>query len=1021
MIHPGLIQARLTLLHRVSEPEALAALLPHARRSPEEKAVSQTASEELITRLRSEDEAGLVEQFMQEYRLGSDEGIALLSLAEAYLRIPDTETANALIRDKTVSADWSAHQGEASSLMVNAATFGLALAKALNAPDASPFKRILARGGEPLLRAGIAAAMQLMGGQFVLGRTIGEALDRAHDDRLLCSFDMLGEAAWTADDADRYCRAYAEAIAVAGKDRPNALLAKRHSVSVKLSALHPRYEEAQAAHVVPVLAERLEALARSAAEYGIGLTVDAEEADRLELSLDIIGQVATAPALAGWDGLGLAIQAYQKRAPAVIEWADALGVATGRKLGVRLVKGAYWDTEIKRAQEQGVVDYPVYTRKEATDVSFLACARKMLEARHIAPAFATHNAVTLTTLLQWTGARADVEFQRLHGMGEQLYALALGNRPQRVRVYAPVGGYRDLLAYLVRRLVENGANSSFVHQFGERNVSVADIVADPVDLVEASGGKPHPLIPLPAALFEPERRNSKGLDLSDRSTVHALADAMRAAWAQPVHATPLVDGKAGGGSGRPLRDPADPSRTVGKVSEASRADAVQAVDIASLAADEWASRTVNSRAACLEKMADLLERDQAHLMALAVREAGKTVADALAEVREAVDFCRYYAVEARRQFATWPLPGPTGERNELTLAGRGVFACISPWNFPLSIFTGQVAAALVTGNAVVAKPAPQTPLIAFTAMQLFHESGVPRDVLHFLPGGPVIGRALVSNPKVAGVAFTGSTATARSIAHTLLEDDHRPLVPLIAETGGINAMIVDSTALPEQVVADVITSAFRSAGQRCSALRLLCLQEDIAETVLKMLTGAMDQLRIGDPADLATDIGPLIDADAKERILSYLEDNKSRIIHQLSTDGTPGGHFVGPALLGIDRPEDLSSEVFGPVLHVTTWKAGTLAELVERINAGGYGLTMGLHSRLEEAADIMRAHARVGNLYINRSMIGAVVGAQPFGGEGLSGTGPKAGGPHYLTRFAVERSVSVNTTSTGGNATLLSL
>ncbi len=743
------------------------------------------------------------------------------------------------------------------------------------------------------------------------------------------------------------------------------------------------------------------------------------------MSLDIIEAVARAPSLVGWDGLGMAVQAYQRRAPAVIAWADALGRETGRRLTVRLVKGAYWDSEIKRGQERGLPDYPVFTRKAATDVSYLACARAMLDAPGIYPAFATHNALTVATILNWAGPRKDFEFQRLHGMGGGLYERLMRDEGVAARVYAPVGGYRDLLAYLVRRLLENGANTSFVHQIADESISDEELLADPVSIVEAAGLQPHSRIANPMDLYAPERRNSAGLDLTDRAVLDGLVAEMGITWAEQHFAPPFVGGCAlapAPADWQDVTDPADHSRVVGRTAAADPEDIDRAISLAVAAQPAWAATPVAERAACLDRMADLMERDHVRLMALCVREAGKTIPDALGEVREAVDFCRYYAARARETFLPITLPGPTGEKNELTLTGRGVFACVSPWNFPLAIFLGQVTAALVAGNAVVAKPAPQTPLIAHVAVDLLDRAGIPSGVIALVPGGPDVGQALTADPRVMGVCFTGSTATARRIARTLLEDERRPLVPLIAETGGLNAMIVDSTALPEQVVADVIVSAFQSAGQRCSALRLLCVQEDVADKVLEMLKGAMDLLTLGDPARPDTDIGPVIDAPARDGLLAWIAANRAKVIHQLSLPaGLEAGTFVPPTVIRLDRVEDLTREVFGPVLHVVTWKAGGLDDLLARINASGYGLTMGLHSRIGETADRVRAGAKVGNLYVNRSMIGAVVGVQPFGGEGLSGTGPKAGGPHYLARFAVERTVSTDTTSAGGNATLLSL
>ncbi len=1030
----GLVAARAAIapLYRAPEPERLAALIPDARLDGAGRARVEARAKLLLADLRKAGTEGWVEQFLQEYSLTTDEGVALLSLAEAYLRVPDPLTAADLVRDKLGRADWSAHRGASDSVLVNSATLGLILARGLMDDEAGSLKKLVGRLGEPAILKAVATAMQMMGEAFVLGRTIEEALKRA-DRRgsalFRHSFDMLGEAAKTAADADRYLKAYIDAIEVIGASEGGSPPGKkggdmhaRDSISVKLSAIHPRYETARDARAVPELIERTLRLARLAKLHGIGLTIDAEEAERLEMSLDIIAAVAADPDLVGWDGLGMAVQAYQRRAPAVIAWVNELGLATGRRITVRLVKGAYWDSEIKRGQERGLAAYPVFTRKAATDVSFLACARAMLASPGIYPAFATHNALTVATILDWAGERRDFEFQRLHGMGAGLYERLIAEQGVAARVYAPVGGYRDLLAYLVRRLLENGANTSFVHQIADETVSDDELLADPVALVEAAGLQPHSRIPSPMALYAPERVNSAGLDLTDRAVIDALTAGMARVWSKAHKAAPLIGGKAATGTGRPVTDPADTRRVVGHVVEASVADVDRAIALAHAAQGAWAATPVVQRAAVLDRMAEPMERDHVRLMALCVREAGKSIPDALAEVREAVDFCRYYAARARETFVPVALPGPTGERNELHMAGRGVIAAISPWNFPLAIFLGQVTAALVAGNAVVAKPAPQTPLIADAAARLLLEAGLPAGVLAMVPGGPEVGQALTADVRVMGAVFTGSTGTARKIARTLLEDEARPLVPLIAETGGLNAMIVDSTALPEQVVGDVVISAFQSAGQRCSALRLLCLQEDIADKVLEMLKGAMAELTLGDPGDIATDIGPVIDAAARDGLNAHIEAHRAQVLCQIPLPAAcADGTFVAPTIIRLDRVEDLTREVFGPVLHVTTWKAGELGPLVDRINASGYGLTMGLHSRIGEAADIVRGKARVGNLYVNRSMIGAVVGVQPFGGEGLSGTGPKAGGPHYLARFAVERTVSVDTTSAGGNATLLSL
>ena len=1029
-VAPNLARARAAIapLYRLAETPALEALAARARLSDDERRQVRSTAARLLAELRAPGRAGWVDRFLQEYALSSDEGAALLGLAEAYLRVPDAGTADALIRDKLSLGDWRAHLGAADSTLVNSATLGLILAQSLTESSASgaTLRGLVARLGEPAIRVGVAGAMQRMGEAFVLGRDIAEALrraDRGANRAFRYSFDMLGEGARTGPDAEVYLEAYREAIRAVGADTAGrGDVFARDSVSVKLSALHPRYEPFQAGRAVPELTVRLVELARLAKAGGVGLTVDAEEAERLEMSLSVIEGAARDPSLAGWDGLGMAVQAYQRRAPAVIDWAGELARGTGRRLMVRLVKGAYWDSEIKRAQERGLVDYPVFTRKNATDVSYMACARALLQSERLFPAFATHNALTVATVMEWAAERRDFEFQRLHGMGEGLYDGLMAEKGVAVRVYAPVGGYRDLLAYLVRRLLENGANTSFVHQIGAADISDDELLADPVEAAAAEGFTPHPSIANPADLFAPQRRNSEGLDLSDDHVVAELLTQMRAAWDVPPAAASLIGGRKTAGTPHAVSDPADHGRSAGTAVEASPDDVARAVDVAARAQPAWNARPADERAAILERLADLLERDRPALMALAVREAGKTLGDALDEVREATDFCRYYAAQARALGAPLSLPGPTGEINELTLAGRGVFACVSPWNFPLAIFLGQVVAALAVGNTVVAKPAPQTPLIAAHAVRLAFEAGIPGEALQLVLGGATVGAALIGERRVAGVAFTGSTASARRIACGLLDDESRPLTPLIAETGGLNAMLVDSTALPEQVTADVIISAFLSAGQRCSALRLLALHEDVAPAILHMLKGAMDELVIGDPADPATDVGPVIDAEAKARIEAHIDHWRGRVIHTLPVPpGLERGTFVAPTLIRLDAIAELDREVFGPVLHVVTFKAGTMNETVDAVMASGFGLTMGVHTRIGSAARAVRARARVGNLYVNRSMIGAVVGVQPFGGEGLSGTGPKAGGPHYLPRFCVERTWTVDTTSAGGNASLLSL
>jgi RHH-type proline utilization regulon transcriptional repressor/proline dehydrogenase/delta 1-pyrroline-5-carboxylate dehydrogenase len=980
---------------------------------------------------------GGIDAFLHEYALSSPEGVALLCLAEALLRVPDAETVDRLIRDKIGEANWEAHLGRSESIFVNASTWALMLTgRLLHAEPAehdlrSALRRFVARSGEPVVRQAVTAAMRILGRQFVIGRTIEEALQRAHEferQGYRYSYDMLGETARTAADAERYCAAYGHAIAAIGRSAAGCDVAEAAGISVKLSALHPRYEMAQRDRVLSEMAPRLVDLARHARRVGIGFTIDAEEADRLELSLDLLEALALAPDLARWDGLGLAVQAYQKRALPLIEWLADLAGRARRRLMVRLVKGAYWDSEIKRAQARGLDGYPVYTRKVATDVSYLACARRLLDhGRAFYPQFATHNAHTVAAVFEMAGNRRDWEFQRLHGMGETLYEQIVGpehlDRP--CRIYAPVGSHEDLLPYLVRRLLENGANTSFVNRIVDDRQPIDAIIADPVARLAQLPQKPHPRIPLPRDLYGPERKNAEGLDLNDPTTLVSLREALADALRRPWKAMPIIGGIEQTGAAEPVLDPSDRRRRVGEVVAAGPQDVEQVLSRAARSASSWDRTPTEKRAAVLERVADLFERRMPELMAPIIREGGRTIPAALAELREAVDYLRYYAVRARADFAApIRLPGPAGERNEIELRGRGVFVCISPWNFPLAIFTGQIAAALAAGNAVIAKPAEQTPLTAAAAVRLLLEAGIPGDILHLLPGtGEALGAPLVTDPRIAGVAFTGSTETARRINLELARRPG-PIVPFIAETGGQNAMIVDSSALAEQVVADVLTSAFDSAGQRCSAARLLYVQADIADRLIEMLAGAMAELTIGDPALISTDVGPVIDAAAKECLEQHAArlEREGRLIHRCALPpGTEHGTFFAPQAWEIDGAQILEGEVFGPILHVVRWRADRLDRVIDEIAATGYGLTLGIHSRIDETVRHILARLKVGNSYVNRSMIGAVVGVQPFGGEGLSGTGPKAGGPRYLNRFATERTLSTDTTAAGGNATLLSL
>ena len=996
------LRAAITAATRRPEPEALAPLLDEAEMSEDVKAEALRIATQLITALRAKHKGTGVKGLVQEYALSSQEGVALMCLAEALLRIPDDATRDALIRDKIAGGDWRSHMGDGRSLFVNAATWGLVVTGKLTSSVndrglSAALIRLIARAGEPVIRRGVDMAMRMMGEQFVTGETIAEALKRARPLEargFRYSYDMLGEAATTAADADRYYRDYENAVRAIGEASAGRGIFDGPGISIKLSALHPRYVRAQAARVMGELLPRVKALAVMAKGYDIGFNIDAEEADRLELSLDLLESLATDPDLAGWDGLGFVVQAYGKRCPFVIDWIVDLARRANRRIMVRLVKGAYWDAEIKRAQVDGQTDFPVYTRKIHTDVSYLACARRLLANRDaVFPQFATHNAQSLATILALAGPAftiGDYEFQCLHGMGEPLYDEVVGpdklGRP--CRIYAPVGTHETLLAYLVRRLLENGANSSFVNRIADPEVSIADLTADPVALVRAADtpGQKHAAIDLPADLY-PRRTNSAGLDLADERTLAALSETMQAGADAQWRAAP-ADGE---GTARPVRNPADHRDTVGTVVEMTPEQAADAARTAAAASATWAAVPVVDRAAILERAADAMQARMPELIGLVIREAGKSAANAVGEVREAIDFLRYYAEQARRGFGPAHRP-------------LGTVTCISPWNFPLAIFTGQVAAALVAGNTVLAKPAEETPLIAAQGVAILHEAGIPADALQLILGDGRIGAALVAAPETAGVMFTGSTEVARLIQRELatrLSEDGAP-IPLIAETGGQNAMIVDSSALAEQVVADVVASAFDSAGQRCSALRVLCLQEEVADRILAMLRGALQELRVGRTDQLAIDIGPVISAEAQAGIdhhIAAMRATGAKVDALPLTDATAHGTFVAPTIIELKDLADLKREVFGPVLHVIRYKRGGLDALIDRINATGYGLTFGLHTRLDETVAHVTSRVQVGNIYVNRNVIGAVVGVQPFGGRGLSGTGPKAGGPLYLGRL----------------------
>ncbi|MDI3515427.1 MAG: RHH-type transcriptional regulator, proline utilization regulon repressor / proline dehydrogenase, partial [Rhodocyclaceae bacterium] len=992
---------------RTPEPVCVPALvdaarLPDALREPVRELARDLVSGLRATRSRSSG----VDALMKEFSLSSQEGVALMCLAEALLRVPDKATADRLIRDKLADGDWRAHIGNSPSLFVNAATWGLLITGRLVSTSSaeglsSALTRLVARGGEPLIRKGMDLAMRMLGEQFVTGRDIDEALRRGREHEkqgYRYSFDMLGEAAMTAMDAERYFRDYERAIQSIGVASRGRGVVDGNGISVKLSALHPRYTWSQRERVLGELLPKLKTLCLQAKRHDIGLNIDAEEADRLDISLDLLEALALDDALAGWTGLGFVVQAYQKRAPYVLDFVIDLARRSGQRMMVRLVKGAYWDAEIKRAQIDGLAGYPVYTRKVYTDVSYLACARKLLAARDVIyPQFATHNAHSLAAIFHLAAAdgRAwqpgDYEFQCLHGMGEPLYDQIVGraDRHRLVRIYAPVGSHETLLAYLVRRLLENGANTSFVNRIVDERVPVEELIADPVEQAAPLAGAPHPRIALPADLFGALRTNSAGIDLASEPVRARIAAALATSRATPFAAGPIVAGRSAvPAEVAPVSNPADRGELVGGVAEARAEDIEHALAAAHAAASEWATTPAAARSERLERAAALFEREADSLLALAVREAGKSWANAVAELREAVDFLRYYAQQARPFDAASHVP-------------LGPVLCISPWNFPLAIFTGQVAAALAAGNPVLAKPAEQTPLIAACAVRLLHEAGVPPAALQLLPGrGETVGAALVADARVLGVMFTGSTEVAALINRKLAARGGN--VPLIAETGGQNAMIVDSTALPEQVVTDVLASAFDSAGQRCSALRVLCLQEDIADGVLHMLRGALTELRLGNPADVRVDIGPVIDAEARaglEAHVAAMQARGARITRLPLPAACAHGTFVAPTIIEIGALSELGREQFGPILHVLRYRASELDGLIDAINASGYGLTMGVHTRIDETVERVAARAHVGNLYVNRNIIGAVVGVQPFGGEGLSGTGPKAGGPLYLHRL----------------------
>ncbi len=1037
-------RSQFRLAYRQEEDACVAERLKQAAPASALHSEAAALAERLIEGARRRKASG-IDAFLHQFGLDTEEGIALMCLAEALLRVPDSETADMLIKDKIGDIDWGEHLGESSSTFVNAATFSLMLTgEVLEQPEqhqrgmGATLKRTVGRLGEPVIRKATLQAMRILGGQFVFGRTINEALKRAAPERkqgLTHSFDMLGEAAMTFDDAQRYRDAYERAIDRLAREAKGGV-AQSPGISVKLSALYPKYDFLHAEAATKALVPMLKELALKARDADIHFTIDAEEAERLELSMDIIEQLAADEDIftradgTRWTGFGLAIQAYQKRAAPMCDWTIKLARRYDRRFMVRLVKGAYWDTEIKLSQVGGYTDYPVFTRKVATDVSYLACASKLLEARDaIYPAFATHNAYTIgaiKALASKHGAESDFEFQRLHGMGEDVYeelATSEQNDVTPVRIYAPVGSHKDLLAYLVRRLLENGANSSFVNRMADAEVPASELATDPVADMQALDPYRNPAIPLPTDIF-PDRRNSAGIDLADPLVREPLMRRLDELESVHWHAEPTFcsDDPEFEAEIAPINKPQDLTSEVGTRRDSLPQEVETAIGLASVIQPGWNALGGEKRAVLLEAAADLFEAHSAEFLSLCQREAGKTLVDAVLELREAVDFLRYYANEARALFSEpFILPGPTGEENRLSMAGRGVFATISPWNFPLAIFIGPAAAALAAGNTVVAKPAEQTPLIAALAVKLCHEAGIPEDVFQLLPGAGDVGELITSDPRLAGVAFTGSTDTARAINRSLAAREG-PIATFIAETGGQNAMIVDSSALPEQVTRDVVASAFQSAGQRCSALRMLYLQDDIFDETLAMIRGAFDALDIGNPEILATDVGPVIDPDAKAALERHVARRKKAgrtVWRRKLPRSASAGCFVAPSIIELDSILDLKRENFGPVLHVARFKADELTQVIDDINSTGFGLTLGLHSRIEATRRLVEARARVGNFYVNRNQIGAVVESQPFGGEGLSGTGPKAGGPHYVARFATERVVCIDTTAAGGNASLL--
>ena len=1038
LFHHTPLLAQISAHYLDDEHKIVDHLVSKARLTDNEKIAIQDIAKKLLTVVRQTrlSKSGL-DAFMAKYDLSSEQGIVLMCLAEALLRVPDKTTADKLIQDKLTSTNWQAHVGDSEHLFVNAATWCLMLTgKILHTSDStnrfqSILKDFLNKRSRPVIRRTIKYAMTILGQQYVMAETIEKALKRAHAKEkqgFTYSYDMLGEAAITMEDAQHYYNDYYVAIQCIGEAANKADVRENPGISVKLSALHPRYEIAQSDRIHAEMYPKLLKLVELAKEFQVGLNIDAEETERLALSLSLVERLAQETTLKGFKGIGIVVQAYQKRAIFVLDYLIDLAKRTEQRFMVRLVKGAYWDQEIKQAQIEGIEGYPVFTRKCYTDVCYQACVRKILEhTAYIYPQFATHNAYTTAMVMHLAGTYKDYEFQCLHGMGDALYDHIVGKENFDIpcRIYAPVGTYKHLLPYLVRRLLENGANSSFVHRIIDEKTPIENLIKDPVEKAQEMAFKPHNMIPLPGNIFGEKRMNAKSYNLHDTKVLEKLAQKMSEFETAHYIAKPIVFecDHIEPPPAEIVQNPAN-GEAFGQVHYANQAIVDKAMENASDAFEQWDLEDPHQRIMALQKYADLLEENMPKFMTIAIKEAGKTLANALSEVREAIDFCRYYAMQAQQEFtAPRPLTSPTGEYNAISLHGRGVIVCISPWNFPLAIFLGQITAALAAGNTVVAKPAEQTPIIAYEAVKLLHEAGIPKNVLQLITGDGEIGAALVDHKNTAGVVFTGSTNVAKSIQQTLAQKPG-PILPLIAETGGQNVMVVDSSALPEQVVTDVIASAFDSAGQRCSALRVLYLQQEIADTIIPMLTGAMAELNIGDPGSIKTDVGPVIDQEAKEQLNQHIAKmtEQAKLIYKTPKDNAlDNGTYVYPTVFEINSIHDLSAEVFGPILHIVRFKAKNLKAIANEINDTGYGLTFGIHSRIEKTIEFFRKNIRVGNIYANRNIVGAVVGVQPFGGQGLSGTGPKAGGPFYLHRLATERTVSIDTTAAGGNATLMHL